>query len=168
MVYWPIYFGKSGFTAPLEHRLKHKFLTVCPRICLYNENCEKSYPLSVIISLSMFYQGMFCLSLEVELTLNAPVATKVDCFSRLLKCLRSLYGEQCGPRSDCSPRSSLFWDHAVRFYTLFIGNVRQLFAADDFSRPFQIHFFLGALRVKTPFPIENSHLFSQFHVCFPN
>ena len=39
------------------------------------------------------------------LTLNAPIATKVVCFSRLLKCLRSLYGKQCGPRSDCSYRS---------------------------------------------------------------
>ena len=41
-----------------------------------------------------------------QLTLNAPTATKVVCFSRLLKCLRSLYGKQCGPRSDCSYRSS--------------------------------------------------------------
>ena len=38
------------------------------------------------------------------LTLNAPIATKVVCFSRLLKCLRSLY-------------RSLFWVHAVCFYT---------------------------------------------------
>ena len=31
---------------------------------------------------------------------------------------------------------------------LFVSNVRQLFAADDFSRrQFQMHFFLGALRV---------------------
>ena len=31
-----------------------------------------------------------------------------------------------------------------------IGNVRQLFAADDFSRRhFQMHFFLGPLRVKS-------------------
>ena len=37
--------------------------------------------------------------------------------SRLLKCLSSLYGKQCGPRSDCSYRSSLFWVHAVCFYT---------------------------------------------------
>ena len=30
----------------------------------------------------------------------------------------------------------------------FVGNVRQLFAADDFNRRhFQIHIFLGALRV---------------------
>ena len=37
-----------------------------------------------------------------EITLNAPISTKVVCFSRLLKCLRSLCGKQCGPRSDCS------------------------------------------------------------------
>ena len=51
------------------------------------------------------------------LTLNVPIATKVVCFSRLLKCLRSLYGKQYGPRSDCSYRSSLFWVHAVGIYT---------------------------------------------------
>ena len=34
-------------------------------------------------------------------------------------------------------------------YTKFVSNVRQLFAADDFSRRhFHLHFFLGALRVK--------------------
>ena len=32
---------------------------------------------------------------KTRLTLNAPMATKVVCFSRLLKCLRSLYGKQC-------------------------------------------------------------------------
>ena len=51
------------------------------------------------------------------LTLNASMATKVVCFSRLLKRLRCLYGKQCGPRSDCSYRSSLFWVHTVCFYT---------------------------------------------------
>ena len=30
-----------------------------------------------------------------------------------------------------------------------VCNVRQLFAADDSSRHFQMHFFLGALRVKS-------------------
>ena len=33
-----------------------------------------------------------------------------------------------------APRSSLFWVQAVGFYTKFVSNVRQLFAADDFSR----------------------------------
>ena len=73
------------------------------------------------------------------LTINAPITTKVDCFSRLLKCLRSLCGKQCGPRSDCSYRSILIWVHAV-------SNVRQLFAADSFSRRhFQMHFFFLTL-----------------------
>ena len=36
----------------------------------------------------------------------------------------------------------------------FISNVKQLFAADDFSRQhFQMHFFLGALRVKGITPL---------------
>ena len=35
------------------------------------------------------------------------------------------------------------------FASILVSNVRQLFAADDFSRRhFQMHFFLGALRVK--------------------
>ena len=49
-----------------------------------------------------------------NITPNAPITTKVVCFSRLLKCLRSLYGKQCIPRSY---RSSLFRVHAVCFYT---------------------------------------------------
>ena len=78
-------------------------------------------------------------------TLNAPIATKVVCFARLPLCLRSLYGKQYESRSDCSYRSSLFWVHAVCFYTLFVSNVQQFLAADDFSRwHFQVHFFLGA------------------------
>ena len=32
-----------------------------------------------------------------ELTLETPIATKVVCFSRLLKCLRSLYGKRVDP-----------------------------------------------------------------------
>ena len=84
-------------------------------------------------------------------TLNAPIATKVVCFSGQLKCLRSLYGKQCRPRSDCSCRSSLFWVHPVSFYTSFVSKVRQLFAADDFSRRhFQIDVFLALKRVINP------------------
>ena len=72
--------------------------------------------------------------------LNPKSANRIK--SRLLflsaKMLRSLYGKTCGPRSD----------HAVCLYTEFVSNVSQLFAANDFSRQhFQMHFFLGALRV---------------------
>ena len=42
--------------------------------------------------------------------------------------------------------------HAVCFYTYFISNVRQLFAADDFSRRHsQMHFFIVPLRVNAFF-----------------
>ena len=37
------------------------------------------------------------------LTLNAPITTNVVCFSRLLKCLKSLYGIQCGPTDQTAP-----------------------------------------------------------------
>ena len=73
-----------------------------------------------------------------------PIATKVDGFSHLLKDLKSLYGksvdpDQTAPGAVCSG-STLFAS---------ILNSSVLFAADDFSRRhFQMHFFLGALRVK--------------------
>ena len=67
-----------------------------------------------LCEITRFYLHGF-LSLTL-LTPNAPITTKFICFSRLLKCLRSLYGKQCGPRSDCS-YSSLFWVHTVCFYT---------------------------------------------------
>ena len=77
------------------------------------------------------------------LILNAPIATKVVCFSRLPKCLRSLYGKQCGPRSDCS---SVLGPHCLFLY-LIRRNVMQLFATDDFSRRhFQMRFI--SLRLK--------------------
>ena len=82
------------------------------------------------------------------LTLNAPIATKIICFSCLLKCLRNLYGKQCGPRSDCSYRSSLFW--STLFASIFnssvmLGNyLQQTTSADDIL---SCIFFLGALRV---------------------
>ena len=81
---------------------------------------------------------------RIILTVNVPMSTKVVCFYCLLKYLRSLNGKQCGSISDLSYRSSLFWVNAVSFYTQFVSNVRQFFAADDFSRcHFQMHFFLA-------------------------
>ena len=86
------------------------------------------------------------------LTLNAPSATKVVCFSRLLKCLRSLYGKQCEPRSDCSYRGSLFWVHAVASIlnmSVMLGNyLQQTTSADDI---FRCIFFLGAFKGKHKF-----------------
>ena len=120
---------------------------MCASVCTVATELEASLDSAKnILTSKVLYTHRYNCS---KLTLNAPIATKVVCFSRLLKCLRSLYGKQCGPRSDCSYRSSLFWVHTVCFYTYLVINVRQLFAADDFSRRhFQMHYFLGALRFK--------------------
>ena len=83
-----------------------------------------------------------------KLTRIALIATKVVCFSRLLKCLRSLYGKQCGPRSDCSYRSSLFWVTlfaSIHNLSVMLGKyLQQTTSADDI---FRCLFFLGTLRV---------------------
>ena len=42
-------------------------------------------------------EGDSALQVGPSLTLKGPIATKVVCFSCLLKCLRCLYGKQCGP-----------------------------------------------------------------------
>ena len=62
-------------------------------------------------------------------TLNAPIATKVFCFSRLLKCRQKV------------------WTQIRSWFTLFasilkfVSNARQLFAADDFRETFSVAFF---------------------------
>ena len=64
-------------------------------------------------------------------TFDAPIATKVVCFSRLLKCLRILYGKQCEPRV-CSG-STLF--ASLLNLSVMLGNYLQLTtSADDIFR----------------------------------
>ena len=64
-------------------------------------------------------------------TLKVPIATKVVCFSCLLKCLRSLFGKQCGPRS-CSG-STLF--ASILNLSVMLGNyLQQTTTADDIFR----------------------------------
>ena len=72
------------------------------------------------------------------LTLNAPIATKVVCFSGLLKCLRSLYGKQCVPSSDCS-RPTLF--ASILNSSVMLGNYLQQTTSADVV--FQMLFFLA-------------------------
>ena len=64
------------------------------------------------------------------LTLNAPVATKVVCFSRLLKFLRSLYGKQWTQIRGAVCSGSTLFASILRF----VSNVRQLFTTDDIFR----------------------------------
>ena len=120
------------------HQIRKNIETIAVKMC----NCQSIPKCPDFKDSFMIYLHFFL----AYFTLKAPIATKVVCLSRLPKCLRSIYGRKCGPRPDCSYRSSLFWVFAVCFYTC---NVRQLYEADDFSRRhFQMHFFLGALRVK--------------------
>ena len=57
----------------------------------------------------------------------------------------SVNPDQTAPIGAVCSGSTLFASILLRF----VSNARQLFAADDFSRQhFQMHFFLGALRVK--------------------
>ena len=75
------------------------------------------------------------------LSLNAPIATIAVCFSRLLKCLRSLYGKQCGPRSDCSG-FKLF--APILNSSVMLGNyLQQTTSADDISDAFFFWRFKG-------------------------
>ena len=89
-----------------------------------------------------------CYDRKDELTLNVPIATKVVCFSRLLKCLRSLYGKSVGPEqiapigAVCSG-STLF--ASILNSSVMLGNYLQQTTSAKFSDAF---FSLGALRGK--------------------
>ena len=89
----------------------------------------------------------------VCLTLNAPIATKVVCFSHLLKCLRSLYGKQCGPRSDCS--YMLF--ASILNWSVMFGNYLQ-------QKTFSGSFF--SWRLKGSLTLPPGKLFMLFVVCW--
>ena len=83
------------------------------------------------------------------LTLNAPIATKVVCFYRLLNCLRSLYGKPCVPDQTASigavcSGSTLF--ASILNSSVMLGNYLQRTTSTDDI--FRCIFFLGALRVK--------------------
>ena len=82
-----------------------------------------------------------------ELTLNAPITTKAVCFSRLLKCLRCLYGKSVDPDQTvpigavCSG-STLF--AFILNSSVMLGNyLQQTTSADSIFR----FIFFGALRV---------------------
>ena len=85
----------------------------------------------------------------IPLTLNPPIATKVACFSRLLKCLRRLFGKSVDP-DQTSPIGAVCSGSTLFASILKLGsNVRQYLqqtTSADFI--FQMHFFLGAFRVK--------------------
>ena len=76
--------------------------------------------------------------ITLVLTLNTPMATKVVCFSRLLKCLRSLYGksvdpDQTAPIEAVCSGSMLF--ASIPNLSVMLGNyLQQTTRADDIFR----------------------------------
>ena len=82
--------------------------------------CRKQ---KTVLSITWLYQS---------LTLNAPIATKLVCFSRLLKCLRSLYVSMQTVWTHCS-RSTLF--ASILNLSVMLGNyLQQTTSADDIFR----------------------------------
>ena len=74
---------------------------------------------------------------ETMLTLNVPITTKVVCFSRLLKCLRSLYDsvdlDPTAPIGAVCSVSTLF--ASMLNSSVMLGNyLQQTTSADDIFR----------------------------------
>ena len=107
--------GLEVIVAVQGHLNKMNVISISPEPLL--RLCHRSKRMLKCSRSQTFVWQKMILPTEGFLTLNAPITTKVVCSSLMLKWLRSLYGKQCGPRSDCSFRSSLFWVHAVCFYT---------------------------------------------------
>ena len=106
-------------------------------------------------------------AVDNSLTLNAPIATKVVCFSCLLKCLRSLYGnsvdpDQTAPIGAVCSGSMLF--ACILNLSLVLGNyLQQTTSADNI---FRCIFFLGALRVKGIFGAKKGLVSKVNHLLF--
>ena len=80
---------------------------------------------------------------ERILTLKTPITTIVVCF---VICLwfQNHFCKQCGPRLDCSLRSSLIWVHIVCLYVKIGLKSLQEYSADDINRRhFQMQVFMA-------------------------
>ena len=83
-------------------------------------------------------------------SLNAPIATKVVCFFRLLKCLRSRYGKQCGPAPIGAVLSGSTLFASILNLSVLLGNyLHQTSSADDIFRCFFSLALLG-LEINMP------------------
>ena len=84
-----------------------------------------------------------------ELTLKLPSQQLSSALSSACD-FKSHFCKQCGPRSDCSSRSSLIRVHTVCLYLKIGLNSLQEYSADDINRRhFQMHVFLAFI-CKTP------------------
>ena len=77
------------------------------------------------------------------LTLKVPITTIVTALSSA-GYFKSHFCKQCGPRSDCSLRSSLIWVHTICLYAKTGLKSLQEYSADDINRRrFQMQVFLA-------------------------
>ena len=117
--------------------------TVCHRGFLNISADEKSRRLLLRLAHLGYIIHLLCIPATVcnfNLTLKAPIATKVVCFPRLLKCLRRLYDKQAGPRSDCSDLGPLCLLPYLNSSVMLDNYLQQTTSADVI---FQMHFFLA-------------------------
>ena len=83
-------------------------------LCIYTASSCSVLPLGSLtlkhkIVTSAKQKNVFILRVPVcLLALEAPISSKVDCSSRLLKCLRSLYDKQKIESNDRDPRLRIF------------------------------------------------------------
>ena len=78
---------------------------------------------------------------RLVLTLNAPITTKAVCFSRLLKCLRSLYGKQQGAHPSGKSQGNLFFlqgQGKVREFCKMVREIRKSSKVREKSGNFKI------------------------------
>ena len=84
----------------------------------------------------------FCLIIVV-LTLNCQSQQLSSALSSACD-FKSHFCKQCGPRSDCSTRSSLIWVHTVCLYAKIDLKSLKEYSADDINRQhFQMQVFLA-------------------------
>ena len=112
----------------------HPYIEMVPFVLLYYGIVNSSPCQSDLVTLN----GKSGMERYITLTLHAPIAAKDVCFFRLLKCLRSLCGKQCGPRSDCSIGAvcsgSMLFASGLNL-SLMLGNyLQQTTSADNIFR----------------------------------
>ena len=103
---------------------------------LYQKRIEKPINYNIISNLKQE-------PLSSQLTLKLPITTIVVCY--VVACdFKSHFCKQCGPRSDCSCRSSLIKVHTVCLYANIGLKSLQENSEDDINRRhFQMQVFLA-------------------------
>ena len=128
--------------------LSHKYIFYLKVQCMHNFIKNSIPSLEKSVDLDQLASTFFRPQRIQSLTLNAPIATKVLCFSHLLKCLWSMTNsedpDQTAPVGAVCSGSTLF--ASILNSSVMLGNyLQQMTSADNI---FCCIFFLGTFRVK--------------------